>query len=322
MSQRTIAKPPGGDRAGCVQPCAGLAIRRGVTLLETIAVFGVIALLTGLLLPTVQQVRERSCRSSCANNLRQIGIALLNYEATHGHFPPKRRGASRNSPEADFGASWLAMVLPQIEHDDLWRITLSAFQTGEPPWRCPPHDALVKVIPAFDCPSDGRCRLPKVGPDGLTGAYTAYLGVDGAGPMGGTGVLMRYESIRAVEILDGASQTVIVGERPPPSSFDAGWWYTDHPYHVGPDLLWPVRGASVAQPFLCTGFQGEREVYFRFGPGNADNPCDRWHYWSVHPAGANWLFADSSVRWLSYSSERILPALATRSGAELVEFPR
>jgi prepilin-type processing-associated H-X9-DG protein len=57
---------------------------------------------------------------------------------------------------------------------------------------------------------------------------------------------------------------------------------------------------------------------FRYGPGRTDNPCDRHHFWSVHPSGANFAFADTSVRFLSYSAERVLVPLATCSGGEAV----
>lgn len=58
-----------------------------------------------------------------------------------------------------------------------------------------------------------------------------------------------------------------------------------------------------------------------FGPGRLTNPCDRLHYWSLHTSGANFAFADGSVHFLRYSARDILPALATRSGGEVVSLP-
>ncbi len=58
-----------------------------------------------------------------------------------------------------------------------------------------------------------------------------------------------------------------------------------------------------------------------FGPGRLDNPCDRLHLWSLHPGGANFLFADGSVRFLPYSARNVLDALASIQGGEVVEVP-
>jgi prepilin-type processing-associated H-X9-DG protein len=55
-----------------------------------------------------------------------------------------------------------------------------------------------------------------------------------------------------------------------------------------------------------------------YGPGNLSNPCDRYHFWSLHSGGANFAFADGSVRFLAYSAKDVLPALATRDGGETI----
>lgn len=60
---------------------------------------------------------------------------------------------------------------------------------------------------------------------------------------------------------------------------------------------------------------------YLFQPGDLRNNCDSFHFWSTHPGGANFAFADGSVRFLSYSADPIMPALATRSGGETVEIP-
>ena len=59
----------------------------------------------------------------------------------------------------------------------------------------------------------------------------------------------------------------------------------------------------------------------RYGPGRTDNPCDRYHFWSLHPGGANWLFADCSVHFLGYSAQPLIDPLATYQGGEPVELP-
>jgi prepilin-type processing-associated H-X9-DG protein len=57
---------------------------------------------------------------------------------------------------------------------------------------------------------------------------------------------------------------------------------------------------------------------YEFGPGRFDNQCDMFHFWSPHPGGANFLFADGSVRLIRYTARDVMPALATRAGGEVV----
>jgi hypothetical protein len=238
-----------------------------MTVVEIATVVAVLGTLAGLLLPAVQQIRERAARASCTNRLRQIGLALCNYEAGLGHFPPPRRVASRAVPETTFGASWMAMLLPHVEQEALWRVTIEAFRTQARPWTNPPHSGLATVLALYDCPSDGRCLTAHEGTDRITAAYTSFLGVEGGGPTHGPGVLTRSEGAKLAEITDGASHTVIVGERPPPDTFEAGWWYTEHPYSVGPDGVLPVTSIAVPEYPICGGTLGDDGVLFRYGPG-------------------------------------------------------
>jgi prepilin-type processing-associated H-X9-DG protein len=60
---------------------------------------------------------------------------------------------------------------------------------------------------------------------------------------------------------------------------------------------------------------------YRFMDGRRDDPCSRYHFWSMHPGGGNFLFADGAVHFLSYSAEPVMPALATRAGGEAVAVP-
>jgi prepilin-type processing-associated H-X9-DG protein len=118
------------------------------------------------------------------------------------------------------------------------------------------------------------------------------------------------------DIADGTSNTLMVGERPPPDTLQAGQWYPSSQFphgafgHLrGPDPSWLVLGAgSIGDP--CVG------PLYQFGPGRTDNPCDRLHFWSVHPGGGNFLVADGSARFIRHSGRSIMAALATRNGGE------
>lgn len=126
--------------------------------------------------------------------------------------------------------------------------------------------------------------------------------------------------MRFTDITDGTSNTLLVGERPPSKDLWYGWWYAG--FGAGgngtADMVLGVReNIPPGDAFIpdCGGLPA------RFAPGRIDNMCDAFHYWSLHSGGANFLFADGSVRFLAYSADAVLPALATRAGGEVVEVP-
>ena len=124
---------------------------------------------------------------------------------------------------------------------------------------------------------------------------------------------------RLTDIVDGSSNTPFAGERPPSSDSNFGWWYAgrgqDDSGSV--DMILGVREWN-AQSFLLRRCPLGASS---FVPGRMDRLCDALHFWSLHDGGGHFAFADGSVRFLSYAADAILPALATRSGAEAVELP-
>ncbi|HEX4591877.1 MAG TPA: DUF1559 domain-containing protein, partial [Gemmataceae bacterium] len=117
-------------------------IRRGFTLIELLVVIAIIAVLIGLLLPAVQKVRESAMRLKCANNLKQIGLALHNYESTNRKFPP-----AGTYPAATTSADvWSihSIILPYIEQNNIY--TAAGKDAS---------NQASQIIPILICPTDG-----------------------------------------------------------------------------------------------------------------------------------------------------------------------
>ncbi len=93
--------------------------KSGFTLIELLVVIAIIAILIALLVPAVQKVREAANRTSCTNNMKQIGIALHTYHDAHREFPP---GFKAESSSDNLGWGWAVYILPQIEQDNLYKL--------------------------------------------------------------------------------------------------------------------------------------------------------------------------------------------------------
>lgn len=295
----------------------------GFTLVELLVVLAIIAGLIAILLSAVQKVREAANRVQCMNHLKQIGTALGGYHDVYQTFPhaydaralfqdPSKTPETPARTRFVVTKSWATLILPFMEQENLERAGYAS---------C--HEQHVSV---YVCPSDRRATGfyfadNRFGRQGLTDylAVTGTMTFTGSSNAGSTrpqcnGVLYESSRTRMADITDGTSTTVLAGERPPSPDLFWGWWtWSAFDASLGVRNSYAVYGsAGRATPTSCGHLFPEN-----YRP-NDNNNCDTHHFWSMHPGGGNWLFADGSVRFLPYRSNALLPALATRSGGEVV----
>lgn len=295
--------------------------RPGATLVEVLVVVGVIGVLVGLLLPAVQAARGAAARSGCQNHLRQQALGVHQYHDARGRVPGPRPGPDED-PENNPYVPWLVHILPHLEQEAVWRRATAAYRAAPfSPFVIPPHVDMATVIPVYLCPADGRYRQPVTDRDNVLAAYTGYVNVAGSGPRAWrNGILgMDNSPVRLTDVTDGLANTLLLGERPPPDTLQAGKWYTTRPAYAGWGQLYGPEEHMHAEGVLSYGDTCVGPLVF--GPGRTDNPCDRYHFWSLHPGGGNFAFGDASVRFLTHAAAPILPALASRAGGEAVSPP-
>ncbi len=313
--------------------------RRGFTLIELLVVIAIIAILIALLLPAIQQAREAARRTSCLNNLKQLGIAIHNYHDVHGAFPPAHFLAN---PGNERPASWLARILPQIEGpgDLIFENTNWSMRGGAPDrnW-----ETLSKLyIPNLVCPSspmeDRRTQTTSSetralgAPDTIEVQLVSYAGVAGDyneynsqwngfhGQSDYNGVIVSIDNrnrdpVSMASIADGTSNTLAIGEQSDFLKVRASDGTITHydqrscNWHGG---AWSGGGGDTS-----TAFEGywmnvsstrvginivssSRNSPFGIGSHwNTGRPGHHTIFSSAHPGGAMFCYADGSSRFVS-----------------------
>lgn len=278
------------------------------TLLEMLIAIAVLGMMMILTTSAVQKVRESASKMRCQDNLRQIGLGLHQYHAQRDRLPG---GVTPYDPSDPFGVTmpWHLQVLPYVGEESLWNLSEAAWQSDRSSFTDPGHVGLRTVLTSYICPKEARTHHP------LTkAAYTSYMGVSGTLSPLGDGMLFFDSAIRFVDVRDGLSNTLLVGERPPsPPNEDYGRWYGGWGQYQGGHAR-SFLGVTDMNLDIMNGCMIDQ---YQFGPGDANNLCDTFHFWSHHPNGANFLFADGSVRFLRYAVVPVMSALATRSGGDI-----
>jgi prepilin-type N-terminal cleavage/methylation domain-containing protein/prepilin-type processing-associated H-X9-DG protein len=294
-------------------------VRSGLTLLEVLVVIAIVGVLIGLAVPAVQRVRDTAARARCMSNLKQLALAAHLYSGSHHKLPEGCGYPFLNDPNRwmyHAGLSWHTSILPYVEQDELWRRAWEA-QRQNPSGSGSGHDlVMAQVVPIYLCPSESR-RQGDNG-SGKTWGLTSYVGVAGTNDALRDGIFHRHFPVRLTDITDGTSNTLMIGERVPGPHGIFGGWYAGWGYSVC--RLAQIRPAG-RDDWVSTEGVGCPVAGAALRPGQPENACDVTHFWSWHIGGANFAFADGSVRFLRYEANSVLPPLATRAGGEVVELP-
>jgi prepilin-type processing-associated H-X9-DG protein/prepilin-type N-terminal cleavage/methylation domain-containing protein len=259
------------------------AALRGFTLVELLVVIATIGILIALLLPAIQMARESARRTSCLNNLRQMGVGLHLYHDELGSFPPG--GIEPRSWQFPQGRqlAWSLLLLPYVEQQDLYEQVDcgKAFDSPEN------AEAAATILPVYICPSvpQGYQLRSGRGPCCYGGIYGERITSPNSPPKG---TMLYDHAISIVDIRDGTSSTLIISED---SNFADGQWINAR------NVFDQAFGINQAPAF-------ENDIR------------------SKHPGGANALFCDGSARFLDESMDlETLAALCTRAGGEAVQPP-
>lgn len=190
--------------------------RKAFTLIELLVVIAIIAILIGLLLPAVQKVREAAARMSCSNNLKQIGLALHNHEATYQYFPTAGSYPISTPPSTRTATSWSvqALLLPFIEQENLQRLINFSMDYNLQP------NVSGQKVNTYVCPSEPKAVLRTGNPPHFPLNYAANMGswmVFNPSPgnpngIGGDGAFPVGQKLRINEFTDGTSQTIAFAE--------------------------------------------------------------------------------------------------------------
>lgn len=298
--------------------------RRGFTLIELLVVIAIIAILVALLLPAVQQAREAARRSQCKNNLKQLGLALYNYEGTSGVFPygSGKESGGKEGKVANWG--WGAMILPFVDQTPLYDaldvgnkrlhqqikdpVTLALMQKPLSGFRCPSSiapalntdhqlsdgstsgtksDCSKKCEPTSTSNYIGVNNSNRIERDGNNGMFTLAQNSNGKNCRGHKGVQKRARYVR--DVTDGLSNTLMVGERA---------WQLNN-FSLKAAVIFGINGDDDDKNNKSV----DKGLTYVLGGGkyriNSTGTKSPMGFSSAHTGGRHFLVADGAVRFIS-----------------------
>jgi prepilin-type N-terminal cleavage/methylation domain-containing protein/prepilin-type processing-associated H-X9-DG protein len=309
---------------------------KGFTLIELLVVIAIIAILIGLLLPAVQKVREAAARMSCSNNLHQFGLAIHNYHGTNEALPP----GGKMNPDGDWNAdkgNWIFFTLPYTEQDNTWR---------QAPNYSSPHVNSIPWVAPFTSkpPKFARCPSDDYNADAAVSSYLSCEGPQSAiSPCGyqpyeqfNDGIKFGWgypasdkwthgntfdaSQIRGMfgrlgpkitfgMVSDGLSNTIALGETLP----------AQNSYMRGGNWARYDSGNSISTTLIPINYDSSLPGC---GPNGQDNWAVAFGFKSRHSGGANFVFGDGSVHFISQSIDyKTYQLLGCRNDGQAVELP-
>jgi prepilin-type N-terminal cleavage/methylation domain-containing protein len=282
--------------------------RRAFTLVELLVVIAIIGVLVGLLLPAVQAAREAARRMQCSNNMKQIGLAIHNYESAHKRLP---NGFNSFNQTGSPGWGWAANILPFMEGSNVYDQIDTKIPIDHPS-----HATIrTTVLPTYLCPSDitealfnitaeappiVKADIDSSGVVLFQVAKSNYPAMFGTleiedSPYAGDGMFFGNSKIKFADVTDGLSNTLMIGERG--SRLGRSVWHGSIPDAAEAHAR--VLGIADHAPNDSIGHFDDFSSY--------------------HSAGVNFLRGDGSASFLSESMDlTAYRAMATRAGQEIV----
>ena len=311
--------------------------RRGFTLIELLVVIAIIAVLIALLLPAVQAAREAARRAQCVNNLKQLGLALANYESSNGTFPPgsiKWGSGALTDCKVQRRHTMFALLLGYMEQASISNsinFNLPAVDST-PPYggsggngASSNSTAYNSTINNYLCPSESSVASSHTSVPG--NSHSSYSGSSGnrdvwhwyqgcpANPSPQStsdGMFNADYCYKASDVTDGLSNTLFIGEtsrfkNDPDGTFYYEWvtdgWYqssvpgTTRMMSLACTVAHPNASFLIPEP----GGDSTYNENWQFNPALQLQNLGQWGFRSMHPGGVNFLFGDGSVHFIKDS---------------------